>query len=91
MDKLLRHNPVLLWFQRRGLFRASTFSLGFFVGKRMRDRINYYKTGKDFETKEGEDLLDKFLKAKEKRPEFMSEREVASISMTMILAGAETI
>lgn len=57
----------------------------------MRDRINYYRTRKDFETTEGEDLLDKFLKAKEKRPETMSEREVASISMTMILAGAETM
>ena len=57
----------------------------------MRERINSYRTRKDFETKEGEDLLDKFLKAKEKRPEFMSDREVASISMTMILAGAETM
>ena len=57
----------------------------------MRDRINYYRSREDFETKHGEDLLDKFLKAKEKHPKTMSEREVASISMTMILAGAETM
>lgn len=57
----------------------------------MRARINYYNTKKDSETKENEDLLDKFLKAKETHPNFMSDREVLSISMTMVLAGAETM
>ena len=91
VDKVLRQNPILLWLQRQGLYQASTFSLGAFVGKRMRDRIDYYRTGKDLETKEGEDLLDKFLKAKETHPDIMSEREVVSTSMTMIGAGADTM
>ena len=62
-----------------------------FVGKRIRDRIIFYKTGKGLETKEGEDLLDKFLKAKETHPDIISEREVVSTSITMIGAGAETM
>ena len=57
----------------------------------MRDRINYYSTKKDFETKEVEDLLDKFLKAKETHPKALTEREVLSLSLTMVLAGAETM
>ena len=62
-----------------------------FVGKRMRERIEYYRTGKDLEAKKGEDLLDKFLKAKDAHPDIMSEREVVSTSITMIGAGAETM
>ena len=57
----------------------------------MSDRINYYGTKKDFETKEFEDLLDKFLKAKETHPKAMTDREVLSLSLTMVLAGAETM
>ena len=90
-DKFLRHNPVFLWLQRRGFYQADTFPLGPFVAKRMRDRINEYNTRKDFETKKNSDLLDNFLTAKETHPEFMTEREVLSISLTMILAGAETM
>ena len=57
----------------------------------MRDRIKYYDMKNDSEIKESEDLLDKFLKAKETHPKFMNDREVLSISMTMVLAGAETM
>lgn len=90
-DKFLRHNPVLLWLERQGFYQAGTFPLGRFVGKLMRDRINEYSTRKDFETKEVKDLLDNFLGARETHPKFMTEREVVSISLTMILAGAETM
>ena len=57
----------------------------------MRDRINEYSIRKDFETKEVKDLLDNFLEATETHPKFMTEREIVSISLKMILAGAETI
>lgn len=89
-DKLLRHNPVLLWLERRGFYQASTFPLGPFVANRMRDRINENSTRKDHETKEVNDLLDNFLKAKETHPKIMTEKDVLGMSLTMILAGAET-
>ena len=55
----------------------------------MNNRLEYYRTKDDNESKR-EDLLDKFLKAKETHPKAMTEREVLSLSLTMILAGAET-
>ena len=66
-------------------------SLGPFVGKRMKERIMQQKNTKNLETKESEDLLDKFLKARETHPKAVSEREVMSLSLTMVLAGAETM
>ena len=90
-DKFLRHNPVLLWLQRQGFYQADTFPLGPFVAKRMRDRVNEYNTKKDVETRRVGDLLDNFLKAKKTHPDFMTDKEVVSISLTMILAGADTM
>ena len=55
----------------------------------MNNRLEYYRTKDDNESKR-EDLLDKFLKAKETHPKAMTDREVLSLSLTMILAGAET-
>lgn len=55
----------------------------------MKNRLDYYRTKDDNESKR-EDLLDKFLKAKETHPKAMTDREVLSLSLTMILAGAET-
>ena len=90
-DQFLRHNPLLLWLERQGYYTGSTFSLGPFVGKRMKERIIQQKTTKNSETKESEDLLDKFLKARETHPKAVSEKEVMSLSLTMVLAGAETM
>lgn len=90
MDKFLRHNPVLLWLERKGFYRGSTFPLVPLVAKHIGERVNYYNQKKDFETKGREDFLDKFLKAKETHPKAMTEREVLSLSLTMVLAGSET-
>ena len=91
-DKFLRHNPVLLWLERQGLYKGSTFSLGPFVGKRMRDRIaRDQKCKPDDEPKGAEDLLDKFLKARKTHPQAVTDQEVLSLSLTMVLAGAETM
>ncbi|MCJ1386172.1 hypothetical protein MMC17_009298 [Xylographa soralifera] len=91
LDKLFRHNPVLLWLERRGFYQKSTFPLVIFVAKRMKARVSYYETKRDTETKNDEDLLDKFFKAKEAHPKAMSEKEVLNLSLTMVLAGAETM
>lgn len=87
IDKFLRHNPLLLWLERKGVFQGSTFPLVPLVAKNMRERLTYYQKK---EESEREDLLDKFLHAKETHPHVVTEREVLSLSLTMILAGAET-
>ncbi|KAL9069682.1 MAG: hypothetical protein Q9161_005383 [Pseudevernia consocians] len=89
IDKFLRHNPIRMWLDRVGIYRGATFPLVPIVAKHMNNRIDYYRTRGDNESKR-EDLLDKFLKAKETHPKAMTEREVLSLSLTMILAGAET-
>ena len=89
-DKFLRHNPLLLWLERKGVFQGSTFPLVPLVAKNMRERVKYYQTKEEPAIKEREDLLDKFLHAKETHPHVVTEREVLSLSLTMILAGAET-
>ena len=90
-DRFLRHNPLLMWLERKGYYTGSTMSLGPFVGKRMKERIMQQKNTKNLENKESEDLLDKFLKARETHPKAVSEPEVMSLSLTMVLAGAETM
>ncbi len=90
-DKFLRHNPLLLWLERQGYFTGSTSSLGLFVGKRMKERIIQQKTTKNFETKHSDNLPDKFLNARETHPKAVSEKEVMSLSLTMVFAGAETM
>lgn len=89
LDKFLRHNPVRLWLDKVGIYSGATFPLVPLVAKHMNNRLEYYRTKDDNESKR-EDLLDKFLKAKETHPKAMTEREVLSLSLTMILAGAET-
>ena len=80
-----------MWLERKGYYQSKAFSLGPFVGQRMKERIMRQKTAPDFETKESEDLLDKFLKARQTHPKAVTEREVMSLSLTMVLAGAETM
>ena len=80
-----------MWLERKGYYTGSTFSLGIFVDKRMRERIMQQKNRKNLETKEFEDLLDKFLKARETHPKAVGEAEVLSLSLIMVLGGAETM
>ena len=90
-DQFFRHNPLLMWLERKGYYQPKTFSLGPFVGKRMMERIKRQKKAPEFEAKESEDLLDKFLKTRHTHPKAVTEKEVVSLSMTMVLAGAETM
>ena len=90
-DQFFRHNPLLMWLERKGYYTPKAFSLGPFVGKRMMERIKRQKTAPEIETKESEDLLDKFLKTRQTHPKAVTEKEVVSLSLTMVLAGAETM
>ena len=90
-DRFLRHNPVLLWLERRNLFHGSTFALGPLVGKRIMERMKYYEKKKISESGDHEDLLDNFLRAKQACPKAVTNKEVIGLSLTMFLAGADTV
>ena len=57
----------------------------------MKERIMRQKRAPDNETTESENLLDKFLKTRQTHPKAVTEQEVMSLSLTMVLAGAETM
>lgn len=90
VDKFLRHNPVLLWLEQQGVFQGSTFPGVPFALRHMRERINFYANREPSQTKGRDDLLDKFLKAKEKHPDIVTDKEVLGLSLSMMIAGAET-
>lgn len=90
VDRFLRHNPVLLRLERQGVFQGSTFPGVPFALRHMRERINYYANRDPSDTKDREDLLDQFLKAKAKRPDSVTDKEVLGLSLSMMIAGAET-
>ena len=90
VDKFLRHNPVLLWLEKQGVFQSSTFPGVPFAVRHMRERVEYYANRDPFENKDREDLLDKFLKAKAEHPDTVTDKEVLGLSLSMMIAGAET-
>ena len=90
IDKFLRHNPVLLWLERQGVFKGSTFPGVPFALKHMRERISSRARREPFNPQGRDDLLERFLQAKEKHPNIVSEKEVLGLSLSMMIAGAET-
>lgn len=90
VDKFLRHNPVLLWLEKQGVFQGSTFPGVPFAVRHMRERVEYYANRDAFENKDRGDLLDKFLKAKAEHPDIVTDKEVLGLSLSMMIAGAET-
>ena len=90
VDRFLRHNPVFLWLERRGVFQGSTFPGVPFALRHMRDRVNKYATQDLLDVEGREDLLDKFLKAKTEHPDIVTDQEGLGLSLSMMIAGAET-
>ena len=85
---LLRHNPFLLWLERRGWYGGNTFPGATFAVKRIEEREQRKLTGNGVD--EREDLLDKYRRARRERPEYVTDREVLGFSLSNMLAGAET-
>ena len=85
---LLRHNPFLLWLERRGWYSGNTFPGATFSAERMKEREEQKPTGN--EVGEREDLLDKIRRAARERPECVSEKEILGLSLSNMLAGADT-
>ncbi|KAI9811991.1 MAG: hypothetical protein M1827_004883 [Pycnora praestabilis] len=90
VDVFLRHNPVLMWLERRGWISSTTFPGVPFAIKHMQERKKRYGDDVERHVADQEDLLDKFLRAKRERPEIITEREVLGLSLSMMIAGSET-
>lgn len=91
VDLFLRHNPVLMWLERKGLYQGSTFPGVPFALRWLRERQRRYDSGLGKEgVEDREDLLDQFLKARREYPDIVSEREVLGLSLSMMIAGGET-
>jgi cytochrome P450 len=90
LDKVLMKNPVLLWLDRHGYTNISSNRLVQFALKHQGIHENRRKEGTGQSLPNQKDLLDKFLDARDSAPGVISNREVMSLGLTMIFAGAET-
>lgn len=90
LDLLVRHNPIMMWLQKRGFYVSSTFPGVSFASKHLQSRQQCYQTSAKVDGENFKDLLDKFLDAKSEHPQIFTDRELLSLSLTMMFAGSET-
>lgn len=91
VDLFLRHNPLLMWLEKQGWYKGSTFPGVPFALRWLRERQQQYDEHScEDEPKSHEDLLDQFLKARQENPEIVTEQEVLGLSLSMMIAGGET-
>ena len=90
LDRLLRHNPLLMWLARRGILEGSTFPGAKFALGRLQERKVTKSEEKPNEEGPRQDLLDSFLRAKDEKSDVFTDREVLGSSLSMLIAGAET-
>ena len=88
LDRLLRHNPLLMWLERRGLYSGSTFPGARFAMQRFGQREQQQALGVKSDGKV-EDMLDKFRRAKQDKPEHITNIEVLGLSLSTMIAGSE--
>ena len=92
LARFTRHNPVLLWLQRHGWTQGATFPGVWLALRNMQERGKKYGTEQVSYAQQDhrKDLLDKFFQASKEHPNFVQQKEILSLSLTMIIAGAET-
>ena len=88
VDSLLRHNPVLMWLERRGWYKGTTFPGARFALERIAER-DQQKDTTAINTNQKIDLLDKFRQAKQEHPEHITMKEVLGLSLSTMIAGSE--
>ena len=69
--QILRAQPIVMWLQRQGLYAGNTFPGVNFALHRIAEREQKQELT-TFHGNSCEDMLDKFRKAKQKRPEHMT-------------------
>ncbi len=92
LDKILRHNPIVIWLNTWGFFLGTTFPGIPFAVKRIQGKLDREKT---FRTQvedpaAQESLLDRFMRAKHEHSVTVTDREVLGLTLSMIFAGSDT-
>ncbi|CAH0055590.1 unnamed protein product [Clonostachys solani] len=93
LDRLLLKNPIYLFLSNLKII-DSTFPVARFAVARMKERLDgnsaQSSSPKPVAGTQRMDLLSKFIAAKEARPEFMTDRLVQTMAVSMAFAGSET-
>ncbi|KAL4742811.1 hypothetical protein BDV11DRAFT_202464 [Aspergillus similis] len=88
LDKLLWKNPVYDILQKWGI-ADNSHPVAIFARQRMNERLtvdNHTDPG----VEQQQDLLTKFIQAGKDRPDFMTEKRVLTMAVSMAFAGSET-
>ncbi|ORY62580.1 cytochrome P450 [Pseudomassariella vexata] len=103
LDLILQKNPIFLKLSQWGLIE-STFPVVYFARARMAERLGTPLSSSTYHAKsepllpvtdtkiavKSPDLLSKFLAAREARPDFMTDKHVQTMAVSMAFAGSET-
>ena len=92
LDLLFLKNPIVLMLDKLG-FKLFTFPITTFAKANMDDRLAEIESNKALGIDESSgraDLLSMFLKAKNDRPDFMTDQRVLTMAVSMAFAGSET-
>ena len=92
LDKILKKNPILIWFNTWGLLLGTTFPGIPFAVKRIKAKLDRLKIimAQEEDPIIQESLLDRFLRAKQEHSEIVTDREVLGLTLSMVFAGSET-
>ena len=92
LDKIFRHNPILIWLNTWGFCLGTTFPGIPFAVKRIQgklDREEIFRTQvEDLAARES--LLDKFMRAKREHSVAVTDREILGLTLSMMFAGSDT-
>ncbi|KAL3469692.1 hypothetical protein BJX99DRAFT_251778 [Aspergillus californicus] len=84
LDKLLWKNPIFDALQKWGI-SDNSHPVAVFARQRMSERMSA-----DLTHDQKEDLLTKFMKSGKDRPDFMTEKRILTMAVSMAFAGSET-
>ena len=90
VSAILRHNPVLLWLERHGWYHGNTFPGADLALERIKERQKRYESTDPAEDSGGEDFLDKFMMDGKEHAVIFKEKEILGLSISMIVAGADS-
>lgn len=88
LDLFLRHNPILMWLERRGWYSGNTFPGAPFAIQRVSEREHQKLTEDDADART--DILERVRRVKRERPEHITDKEVLGLTLSTMFAGAET-
>ena len=92
LDTLFLKNPIVLILDKLG-FQLFKFPITTFAKSNMDERLAEIESNKSIGIDESTgraDLLSMFLKAKNDRPDFMTDQRVLTMAVSMAFAGSET-